>query len=45
MGHSEAASRGGLRLTFGRTTTVEEVRHAATAVRSVLERVRTAVPA
>ena len=45
MGHSEAESRGGLRLTFGRTSTVEEARHAATVVRSVLERVRTAVPA
>jgi len=45
MGHSEAESRGGLRLTFGRTTTVEEARHAATVVRSVLGRVRTAVPA
>jgi cysteine desulfurase len=45
MGHSEAESRGGLRLTFGRTSTVEGARHAATIVRSVLERVRTAVPA
>jgi cysteine desulfurase len=45
MGHSEGESRGGLRLTFGRTSTVEEARHAATVVRSVLERVRTAVPA
>lgn len=45
MGHSESESRGGLRLTFGRTSTVEEARHAATVVRSVLERVRTAVPA
>jgi cysteine desulfurase len=45
MGHSEAESRGGLRITFGRTSTVEEARHAATVVRSVLERVRTAVPA
>ena len=45
MGHSEGKSRGGLRLTFGRTSTVEEARHAATLVRSVLERVRTAVPA
>ena len=45
MGHSEGESRGGLRLTFGRTSTVEEARHAATLVRSVLERVRTAVPA
>ena len=45
MGHSEGESRGGLRLTFGRASTVEEARHAATVVRSVLERVRTAVPA
>ena len=45
MGHSEGESRGGLRLTFGRTSTVDEARHAATVVRSVLERVRTAVPA
>jgi cysteine desulfurase len=45
MGHSESESRGGLRLTFGRASTVEEARHAATVVRSVLERVRTAVPA
>ena len=45
MGHSEGESRGGLRLTFGRTSTVEEARYAATVVRSVLERVRTAVPA
>jgi cysteine desulfurase len=45
MGHSEAESRGGLRLTFGRTSTVDEARHAATIVRSVLARVRTAVPA
>jgi len=45
IGHSEGESRGGLRLTFGRTSTVEEARHAATVVRSVLERVRTAVPA
>jgi cysteine desulfurase len=45
MGHSEGESRGGLRITFGRTSTVEEARHAATVVRSVLERVRTAVPA
>jgi cysteine desulfurase len=45
MGHSESESRGGLRLTFGRTSTVDEARHAATIVRSVLARVRTAVPA
>jgi cysteine desulfurase len=45
MGHSEGESRGGLRLTFGRASTVEEARYAATVVRSVLERVRTAVPA
>jgi cysteine desulfurase len=45
MGHSEGASCGGLRLTFGRTSTVEEARRAATVVRAVLERVRTAVPA
>ena len=45
MAHSEGESRGGLRLTFGRASTVEEARHAATVVRSVLERVRTAVPA
>lgn len=45
MGLSESESRGGLRLTFGRTSTVEEARHAATVVRAVLERVRTAVPA
>jgi cysteine desulfurase len=45
MGHSEGESRGGLRLTFGRASTVEEARHAATVVRAVLERVRTAVPA
>lgn len=45
MGHSEGESRGGLRLTIGRACTVEEARHAATVVRSVLERVRTAVPA
>jgi cysteine desulfurase len=45
MGHSEGESRGGLRLTFARASTVEEARHAAAAVRSVLERVRTAVPA
>jgi cysteine desulfurase len=45
MGLSDGESRGGLRLTFGRTSTVEEARHAATVVRSVLERVRTAVPA
>ncbi len=45
MGHSEGESRGGLRLTFGRSSTVDEARHAATVVRSVLERVRTAVPA
>jgi cysteine desulfurase len=45
MGHSEGESRGGLRLTFGRTSTVAEARQAATVVRSVLERVRTAVPA
>ena len=45
MGLSEGASCGGLRLTFGRTSTVEEARRAATVVRAVLERVRTAVPA
>ena len=45
MGHSEGESRGGLRLTFGPASTVEEARYAATVVRSVLERVRTAVPA
>lgn len=45
MGHSEAESRGGLRLSFGRSTTIEEARGAASVVRSVLERVRTAVPA
>lgn len=45
MGHSEAESRGGLRLSFGRSTTIEEARGAAAVVRSVLERVRTAVPA
>ncbi len=45
MGHSDGEARGGLRLTFGRTSTVEEARHAATVVRAVLERVRTAVPA
>jgi len=45
MGHSDGESRGGLRLTFGRASTVEEARYAATVVRSVLERVRTAVPA
>jgi len=45
MGHSDGESRGGLRLTFGRVSTVEEARYAATVVRSVLERVRTAVPA
>jgi len=45
MGHSDGESRGGLRFSFGRDTTVEEARHAATVVRSVLERVRTAVPA
>ena len=45
MGHSEGESRGGLRFTFGRASTVEEARYAATVVRSVLERVRTAVPA
>lgn len=45
MGHSEAESRGGLRLSFGRSTTVEEARRAATVLRTVLERVRTAVPA
>jgi cysteine desulfurase len=45
MGHSEGESRGGLRLTFGSASTVEEARYAATVVRSVLERVRTAVPA
>ena len=45
MGHGEGESRGGLRLTFGRASTVEEARYAATVVRSVLERVRTAVPA
>jgi len=45
MGHSEGESRGGLRLSFGRASTVEEARYAATVVRSVLERVRTAVPA
>jgi cysteine desulfurase len=45
MGHSEAESRGGLRLSFGRSTTIKEARGAAAVVRSVLERVRTAVPA
>jgi len=45
MGHSEGESRGGLRITFGCPSTVEEARHAAMVVRSVLERVRTAVPA
>lgn len=45
MGHSEAASRGGIRLSFGRSTTCEEARGAAVVVRSVLERVRSAVPA
>lgn len=45
MGHSEGQARGGLRLSFGRSTTIEEVRGAAAVVRSVLERVRTAVPA
>ena len=45
MGHCDGESRGGLRLTFGRASTVEEARYAATVVRSVLERVRTAVPA
>jgi|UniRef100_UPI00404A71F2 cysteine desulfurase len=45
MGHSEAESRGGLRLSFGRSTTIEEARGAAAVVRSVLERVRMAVPA
>jgi len=45
MGHSDGESRGGLRLTFGRASTVEEARYAATVVRSVLKRVRTAVPA
>ena len=45
MGLSNDESRGGLRLTFGRTTTLDEARRAAAVVRSVLERVRTAVPA
>lgn len=45
MGHSEAESRGGLRLSFGRSTTIEEAQGAAAVVRSVLERVRSAVPA
>jgi cysteine desulfurase len=45
MGHSEGESRGGLRLSFGRTTTTDEARRAAIVVRAVLERVHTAVPA
>ena len=45
MGHTAGESRGGLRLTFGRTSTIEEARHAASIMRVVLERVRTAVPA
>lgn len=45
MGHSAAESRGGLRLTFGRSSTLEEARRAGALVRTVLERVRTMVPA
>ncbi|MEY3684153.1 MAG: hypothetical protein RIS62_863 [Chloroflexota bacterium] len=45
MGHTEDESRGGLRLTFGRPTTLEAARGAAVIVRSVLERVHTGVPA
>ena len=45
MGLDEERSRGGLRITFGATTTLDEARFAGELVRSVLSRIRTAVPA
>lgn len=45
LGLSDSESRGGLRFSFGTTTTEDEVRSAARIVREVLERVRGAVPA
>ena len=45
MGFDEERSRGGLRITFGATTTLDEARSAGELVRSVLSRIRTAVPA
>lgn len=45
MGHSDELSRGGLRLTFGHTLNEDDAQRAAALVRSVLVRVRMAVPA
>ena len=44
-GHSDAESRGGVRITFGRTTTVDDARRAAAIIAETCARVRSSFAA